>query len=156
MARRQRSGLIAAFLLLAASSVAQDKPVGAKAPLPKIASASVPFYPPLARETHIDGAITLRVSTDGERVSAVDAENGPRLLLNAAKENVRTWQFEPHVPTSFEVKFHYRLLNSKCDSECKCESEEKESVVLQLLANVEVSAVIPMICDPAVEIKHKK
>ncbi len=156
MPRQRRSGLISALLLLSALSAAQDKPAEIKGSLPKAVSASVPFYPPLARMTHIQGAVTLRVSTDGKRVSAVDAENGHRLLVNAAKENLKTWQFEPHKPTYFEVTFHYRLLPTKCDSECKCESEEKESVVLQLPANVEVSAAIPMLCDPAVEIKHKK
>jgi Gram-negative bacterial TonB protein C-terminal len=122
---------------------------------PKVVRASVPFYPSLARQTGIQGAVTLRVSTDGQRVSAVDAGNGPPLLVNAAKENVKTWQFEPHPPRSFEVKFRYRLLDSKCDSECKCGSEEKPSVVLQLPANVEVSAESLMLCDPAVEIRHK-
>lgn len=156
MPRQRSCGLISALLLLAAFSVAQDKPAQINGSLPKTVSASVPFYPELARETHIQGIVILRVSTDGKRVSAVDAENGHRLLVNAATENVKTWQFEPHSPTTFEVKFHYRLLNSKCDSECKCQSEEKEQVVLQLPTNVEMSAVALMTCDPAVEIRHKK
>ena len=156
MARRQRSGLITAFLLLAASSAAQDKPVGVKASLPKIASASVPFSPPLARQTHIDGAVTLRVSTDGQHVSAVEAGSGHRLLVNAAKENVKTWQFEPHTPTSFEVEFHYRLLPIKCDAECACDSEERESVLLHLPANAEISAKGYMTCDPAQEIVQRR
>ncbi len=155
MAKQQRSILISVLLLLSTSSAAQDKPVEIKESLPKVVRASVPFYPSLARQTGIQGAVTLRVSTDGQRVSAVDAGNGPPLLVNAAKENVKTWQFEPHPPTSFEVKFRYRLLDSKCDSECKCGSEEKPSVVLQLPANVEVSAESLMLCDPAVEIRHK-
>jgi len=155
MARRQGSGLIAAFLLLAASSAAQNNPGGVKAPLPKIASASVPFYPPLARQTRIDGTVTLRVSTDGQHVSALEAESGHPLLVNAAKENVKTWQFESHTPTSFEVEFHYRLLPIKCDAECACDSEERESVLLQLPANVEISAKGYMTCDPAQEIVQR-
>ena len=155
MARRQGSGLIA-FLLLAASSAAQDKPVGVKAPLPKIVSASVPFFPPLARQTRIDGTVMLRVSTDGQHVSAAEAESGHRLLVNAAKENVKTWQFESHTPTSFEVEFHYRLLPIKCDAQCACDSEEKESVLLLLPANVEISAKGYMTCDPAEEIIQRR
>lgn len=148
-------GLISILLLLAASSTAQDKPVDIKKPLPKVVSASVPFYPALARQTHIQGSVTLRVSTDGNRASAVQAENGQRLLVAAAMENVKTWQFDPHVPATFEITFHYKLLDAKCDSECNCESVEKESVVLRLPTNVEVSAVVVMLCDPAVEIRHK-
>ncbi len=155
MPKQPRCGLVLTLLLLAASSAAQDKPVDRKTSLPKVVSAFVPFYPELARQTHIQGTVTLRVSTDGKRVSSVEAENGHRLLVTAAVQNVKAWQFEPHVPTAFEVTFHYKLLDAKCDSECNCESVEKESVVLQVPTNVEVSAVVVMLCDPAVEIHHK-
>lgn len=155
MARRRRLGLITVFLLLAACCVAQDKPVRIKASFPKVVSASVPFYPPLARETRIQGAVTLRVSTDGKEVSIVDAETGPPLLVRAAKENVKTWHFESHTPMSFEVTFHYRLLPIKCDAQCACDSEEKESVLLKLPASVDISAKGYMTCDPAVEIRRK-
>jgi hypothetical protein len=152
---QRRLGLITAFLLLVASCVAQDKPAELKASLPKVVSASVPFFPPLARETRIQGAVTLRVSTDGKGVSIFDAESGPPLLVRAAKENVKTWQFELHTPTSFEVIFHYRLLPIQCDAQCACDSEEKESVLLKLPASVDVSAKGYMTCDPAVEIRRK-
>ncbi len=127
-----------------------------KAKLPKVASASVPFYPRFAPPARIQGVVTLRLSTDGKRVSAVGAESGPPMLIQAAKENVRTWQFEQHRPTSFEVTFHYKLLPTKCDSECTCDSEEKESVLLQLPTNVEVSAKEYTICDPSEKISEKK
>jgi hypothetical protein len=128
----------------------------AKAPLPRVVNASVPFYPRLAPGARIQGTVTLRLSTDGKRVSAVDAESGPPMLVQAAKENVKSWQFESHTPVIFEVTFHYRLLlPSKCDSECHCDSAEKESVLLQLPTNVDVSAKIPVICDPAVPIADR-
>src|SRR5713226_899102 len=76
---------------------------------------------PVARQTRIQGVVTLRVSTDGKQVSAVDAENGPPLLVKAAKENVKTWQFEPHTGTKFEITFHNRLLPVECDSDCNCD-----------------------------------
>jgi len=150
--RRCLAGL-SILLLLSPPLVAQQPKR-----LPKVVSASVPFYPPLAGQTRIEGIVTLQVSTDGKQVSAVDAEGGPRLLVDAATENVKTWHFDPHPPTRFEVKFRYRLLDYKCDPGCNCEPEEKESVLLHLPASVEVSAVVPMICDPAVEIRspHKK
>jgi len=111
---------------------------------------------PVARQTRIQGVVTLRVSTDGKQVSAVDAANRPPLLVKAAKENVKTWQFEPHTGTKFEITFHNRLLPVECDSDCNCDSEEKESVLLQLPTHAEVSAKQYMLCDPAVEIQHKK
>jgi TonB family protein len=156
MPRPRRFAIISVVLFLSASSAAQDKPKETRVSLPKVASAFVPFYPSLARQTRIQGVVTLRLSTDGKRVSAVDAESGPPMLVQAANENVKTWQFEPHAPTSFEVKFRYRLLDSKCDSECNCGSEEKPSVVLQLPADVEVSAESLMLCDPAGKISKRE
>jgi len=154
--RRQRLGLIPAFFFLSAYSAAQDKPAPIKPPLPRIVGASVPFYPELARETHIDGAVMLRVTTDGNRISDVQAMNGPPVLTRAALENLKTWEFQPHTPLTFDVGFRYRLLPVTCDSQCNCESEEKESVLLRLPTSVEVSAKQTMLCDPAVEIHQKR
>src|SRR5689334_8423066 len=137
MLKRPSCGLVLTLLLLETTSIPQAKLLDRTISLPIVVSSSVPIYSDLARQAHIEGTVTLRVSTDGRRVSAVDAENGPPLLVNAAKENVKSWQFEAHPPTSFEVKFRYSLLDSKCDSECKCGSEEKPSVVLHLPTNVE-------------------
>ena len=128
----------------------------AKTVMPTVASASVPLYPRVIRAARIQGDVVLRVSTDGQRVSAIEDKSGPPMLAEAAKYSVKTWQFEPHTPTSFEVTFHYKLLlPTKCDSECNCDSEEKESVLLHLPTEAEVSAETLMICDPAVEIKPK-
>jgi TonB family protein len=121
----------------------------AKKLMPTVVSASVPFYSRAARAARIQGEVRLRVSTDGKRVSAVEVESGPPMLALAAKDNVQTWQFEPHTPTSFEVTFHYQLLSPPtCDSECNCDRDEKESVLLQLPTNVDLSARPPVICDP--------
>lgn len=159
MTRQRRYGLVPALLLLPLCSTAQDKPVEIKPSLPKVVSASVPFYPELARETRIQGDVRLRVSTDGKRVSAINPENGHRLLVNAAKENVQTWQFAPHKATSFEVTFRYTLFIPQCDSECNCDKGERgemESVVLHLPTQAEISAPTSLTCDPAVEIHRKR
>src|SRR5947207_14149162 len=139
-------GAIGTLVLSALSSAPRHAP----GILPKVASASVPFYASLAPSARIQGVVTLRVLTDGTRVSAIDRESGPPMLVRAAKENIKTWQFEPHTPSRFEVTFHYKLLQYECDSECRCDGARKEYVMLQLPINVEVSAKIPMICDPAV------
>jgi TonB family protein len=119
--------------------------------------ASVPLYPRVIRAARIQGDVVLRVSTDGRRVFAVELKSGPPMLAEAAKDSVKTWQFEPHTPTSFEVTFHYKLLlPTKCDSECNCDSEEKESMLLQLPTNVDVSAKVPSICDPREKVESKR
>ncbi len=71
------------------------------------------------------------------------------MLAEAAQKNVKTWQFEPHTPTTFETTFHYKLLPSKCDAECNCDSVAKSSVLLQLPSDVEVNAKELIICDSA-------
>jgi TonB family protein len=133
-------------------SVAQQ----AKTVMPTIASASVPLYPRVIRAARIQGDVVLQVSTDGQRISAVEVKSGPPMLVEAAKDSVKTWQFEPHTPTSFEVTFHYKLLLPKCDSECNCDSEKKESVLLQLPTTVDVSAKIPAICDPREKVESQR
>ena len=42
-----------------------------------------------------------------------EVESGQPMLAQAAQKNVKTWQFEQHSPTTFEVTFRYRLLKSK-------------------------------------------
>jgi hypothetical protein len=76
------------------------------------------------------------------------------MLAQAAKENVATWQFEQHSPTSFEATFRYRLMASKCDAHCNCDSAEKGTVLLRLPGEVEVSAKEVLTCDPVTEGKH--
>ena len=123
--------------------------------LPTVTSASVPFYPRLAPTARIEGVVVLRLTTDGQRVSAINGETGPPMLVAAAKENVQSWQFEPHSPATIEVEFRYRLLVPKCNSDCNCDTEERESVVLHLPTDIEVTAKIPAICDPAVPLKQQ-
>ena len=126
-----------------------------KSPLPTVVSASVPFYPRIVQVAHIEGVVRLRVSTDGTRPSSIEIESGQPMLAQAAKRNVETWRFEQHRPTSFDATFRYKLLPSRCDTECDCDSAEKPSVILRLPAEVEVSATEILICSSAVKSKSK-
>jgi len=119
-----------------------------KEPLPTVATAGVPFYPPVARVARIEGVVHLRLSTDGKRVSAISVESGPPALVQAAQENVRTWQFKDHSPTTFGATFRYKMMP---ESECEMDSG---TVLLRLPTEVEVSARGVQTCDPTAESKH--
>src|SRR4051812_26585645 len=80
-----------------------------KTPCLKVRSASMPLYPRVAPAARVQGTVVLHVSTDGQRISDVQAESGPPVLAQAAMENVKTWPFELHVPTSFDITFQFRL-----------------------------------------------
>ena len=101
-------------------------------PLPEVISATVPFYPPIARAARIYGVVHLHLSTDGKRVSTIIGQTGPAMLIKSAEENVRTWIFAEYVPTSFDVSFRYNLLDVS-----KCETGNKP-VVLHLPTEVEI------------------
>ncbi len=115
---------------------------------PVVDAAAVPFYPALARVARIEGAVRLRVRTDGKRASEVSVVSGHPLLARAAQENVRTWRFRSHSPTAFETTFHYRMLS---ESECEMDSG---SVLLKLPTEIEVTAKGWQTCDPVVERKR--
>jgi TonB family protein len=65
-------------------------------PEPYLKSASSPFYPPLARQARIGGKVTLHFSVNerGE-TSDVEATSGPKMLQDAAIENIQSWKFSP-------------------------------------------------------------
>jgi TonB family protein len=141
--------LLLLMLGVAALASGQSATQQAKTPVPALASAAVPFYPRVPQQAHIEGVVRLRISTDGNRVASVEVESGQPMLVQAAKENVKTWQFERHAPTSFETTFRYRIFPTKCDSQCNCEGVEKRTVLLRLPTEAEVSAEELMTCDPA-------
>jgi hypothetical protein len=109
-------------------------------PVPEVVSASVPFYPRLALAARISGAVHLHLSTDGKRVTSITDQKGPVMLIAAAEQNVRTWAFAEHIPTSFDVNFNYKVIDSP-----RCYSGNKP-VILHLPAEVEVDGA-PLECD---------
>ena len=144
------------LLMLGLAVLAYGQSAAPQAPVPALASAGVPFHPRVPQQAHIEGIVRLRISTDGNRVASVEVESGQPMLAQAAKENVKTWQFEPHTPTRPRSTFHYRLISSKCDSQCNCDGVEKGSVVLHLPTEAEVRAKELLTCDPAVNIVDPK
>jgi hypothetical protein len=77
--------------------------------------------------------VRLKVTTDGHHVVGTRVEEGHKLLAAAAEENVRTWQFQLHEPTTFTVTYKYNLVtNWKGDP-------ENPTVVLRLPTEVEAA-----------------
>jgi hypothetical protein len=142
-ARRRLILRVAMMFLVALSPAARVCDAqSSQEPLPTVTSAAVPLYPRTADLAHIEGVVWLQVSTDGKRVSDVKVESGPPLLANAAADNVRTWEFGQHQPTTFKVRFNYRFLP---ESGCYVDNSV---VMLRLPAEIEVSTKRVHTCDP--------
>ena len=73
--------------------------------------AEVPFYPLLAIQGRLSGAVHLHVLVENGAV--IDAESDSpaqlRILVITATENVRTWRFAPGARGKFDVTFTYEL-----------------------------------------------
>jgi TonB family protein len=112
--RHARTILMLSVLLASVpSAMAKESPEV----LPKVVQHTEPIYPPLARQTRIQGEVRLRITTDGESVRDAEAETGHPLLRKAAEDNVRTWKFVAHTPGTFHVTFRYKLSSGNVDVE---------------------------------------
>lgn len=112
--RHARSILMLSSLLAAMpSAMAQQS----SEVLPKVIQHSEPMYPPLARQARIQGEVSVKVTTDGESVRVAEAETGHPLLRNAAEDNVRTWKFVTHSPSTYHVTFRYKLVSDNVEVE---------------------------------------
>ena len=124
-----RTVAIVLALLWASATVAQ---VPTKV-LPVVSAASIPLYPPLARAANVQGIVHVKITTDGHQVVRAQAEGGPKLLVTAAEENARTWQFSTHEATTLTVTYHYKL-----DAKLK-DNPNNSTVVLRLPTDVDIS-----------------
>jgi TonB family protein len=122
------------FSICAALSAAQIAETPQKLPIVK--SGEMPFYPPLANAARIQGDVHLRVTTDGSGVASVVVESGQPMLAKAAQDNVRTWKFEPHEPTSFSTFFVYHL---RAEPKCETDKSGNGEIHLKLPTQVEIT-----------------
>jgi hypothetical protein len=129
-----------AVLSLSAPVGSQQEDLNAR--LPVVVTAGVPFYPRGLRVGYFQGDVRILARTNGVAVADVDVESGQPMLAQAARENLATWRFLEHRPTSFRVTFHYKLLPA-----AKCYMDSG-TVVLRMPTEVEVTASSVMTCDP--------
>lgn len=123
------------FTSLLVTILAAAQTPNLKVALPMVASASMPLYPPLARTANVEGVVHVSVTTDGQRVTRAHAQDGPKLLAVSAEDNVRTWLFAVHEPTTFTVTYRYTL-------QAKWKSDPNNPIVVMHFPNeVQISAV---------------
>jgi hypothetical protein len=156
MANRNHLRLVVGFLTAFVSLVvlpvlARSDAQSSTDALPLVISAAVPIYPRLAREVQIEGVVQLRVTTDGKKALRIDYENGPAMLARAAQENINTWKFQEHKPTSFEATFRYKFLPD--GPACADDADTNDaSVLLKLPKEAVVTARALKRCDPVYDL----
>ena len=73
----------------------------------KLISSVPPAYPALAKAEHVSGAVTIDALIDANgRVTAMKVISGPALLLEAAKEALQQWKYQPAMLDGKAVSMH--------------------------------------------------
>jgi TonB family protein len=106
--------LVLSVLLLIAVVV-----FGQRLPEPRLKSAGLPQYPPIARLAQIQGEVKVKfvLNSDGEPISVL-AVSGHPMLKPAAEENVKTWRFElpknlSRTEWKYDTVFNFKISNDK-------------------------------------------
>ena len=116
---RSLIGIVAFSLSLVSAIFGQNGPT-----LPTVTSFECPKYPPTAKSARVPGMVQLQVTTDGHGVADVKVKSGQPLLVPAASQNVRTWRFADHPPTTFDVTYIYSFQGEfKRDPVTKCSAK---------------------------------
>ena len=70
--------------------------VGGHVRAPKVIVQVLPKYPPLARQTHIQGQVQIDAILDEQgNVREMKVISGPPLLYQAALDALKQWKYEP-------------------------------------------------------------
>ena len=75
--------------------------------LPTVTAFDCPKYPSKAESMRLQGMVKMQVTTDGHKVVDIKLLPSHPLLASSAEENVRTWKFADHTPTTFIVTYNY-------------------------------------------------
>jgi hypothetical protein len=118
--------------------------------VPLVVGGKIPLYPIMARAAQIQGVVKIKVVTDGKKVTSADVESGVPMLAQFAKENVLTWEFSKHKPTTFVTTFKYVI---EGPNQC---AYSNGSSTLNLPLEVRINAKGVETCDPATENKPNR
>jgi len=90
--------------------------VGGRVKEPRLLSSVLPVYPPLARQSGVEGNVIIQADIDtAGNVVGMKVVSGPALLHQAAMDAVRRWKYEPSrlndqpVPAQILVTVKFRL-----------------------------------------------
>ena len=108
----------------------------------------MPIYPIMARAARVQGVVKIKATTDGKRVVAADVLSGPPMLAKFAKENLLTWEFMDHKPTTFVATFDYVIEGS---AQCGYSNAVSE---LNLPLEIRITAKGLKTCDPAAVVEQ--
>jgi hypothetical protein len=112
-----------ALLLLPVSGIAQER---VHLP-PRLDSADMPYYPPIAMAAHITGWLRIKVDVEGGKVvrtELIDTETRSRLTISKTGTQflttptvnyIKSWHFDSNVNDSFVVKFTYQIAGTATD-----------------------------------------
>lgn len=83
---------------------------------PKLISSTAPVYPPVAKQSNVQGDVVVSASVDANgKVGELAILSGPDALRRAAVDAVRQWKYQPAtsngtpVPSQVTVKVEFRL-----------------------------------------------
>lgn len=135
-------GILGALVVVQLTALAWTSGQNKGESLPIVSVAAVPMYPSTARVARIQGEVRIKVATDGKNVSSVAVEGGHPILAQAAQENIRTWKFEQHKPTTFVVKIIYEI-----EEKSTC-SMDNGVVLMHLPSEIRITVTGIQTCDP--------
>src|SRR5665213_180804 len=114
--------LFALFILFSNTTLSSQEPKFDDPPL--VLAAQMPLYPVIARAARVFGTVKIKVTTDGKKVTSLDAVSGPAMLVKFTKANILTWEFAEHKPSTFETTYEYVI-----EDTAQCEYTNGTSVV---------------------------
>ena len=95
---------------------------------PRLISAEMPFYPPIAAAAHITGWLRIRIKVENGKVARTEVltteakddrshvwEKGSQLLIAPTLNYLESWRFDSDVKTSFVVTFTYKIAGTETD-----------------------------------------
>jgi TonB family protein len=86
----------------------------------KLASFTDLDYPPVARRLKVQGAVVVWVTLDDDgRVTAATAVSGPKVLVESAVANARTWRFHPNPRHSAVIVYDFSINEGACHNALK-------------------------------------
>jgi hypothetical protein len=115
--------------------------------VPTVISGELPQFSPLVVQVGMQAFTVLRVTTDGERVSSIEALDPHAMMTPQAVDAIRTWRFARHRATSFETRIEHLVR----DDVAGCyDSDRNARWELRLPTHLRKLSVANWICEPGI------